>query len=587
MLSYARRRWRGWTGILVMTVLSTGTGLLAPLPLKVLVDSVLGPHPTPGAIRWLPGATSHHDLLVWVVLLEILVFVAASAIEVMSTFLWTIVGQGMVFELAQDVFARVQRRSLRDHLRHPVGDTIERVAGDTWSVHTVIDELILTPLHSVVTIVAVALVMASLNGTLTLVAIAVAPLIALTPLLLGRPMRSLGEQQRQVQGHIYSHVQQTLAGIPVVQAFGQETRQHQRFQQLTRSAVRLQTRGALLGGLGGLGSGLVTTLGTGVVLLIGAHEVLHHHLTVGGLLVFASYTGLLQGQIVGLTGVYPTLQGARPSIDRVVEVLDARADVVDRRDAVGLQGVRGEVVLEGVSFGYEPGRPVLRGVSFAARPGEVVAVVGPTGAGKTTLVGLLPRFFDPDQGRVLLDGHDVRGLRLAQVRASVSLVLQESFLFPFSIGENIAYGRPGASREEIVAAARAANAHEFVSRLPEGYDTVLGERGATLSGGERQRVAIARALLKDAPVLILDEPTSALDAETEGSLLQALERLMAGRTTVIIAHRLSTIRKADQILVLRDGEIVERGRHQDLIELDGHYARMHGIQHDSTPTQTT
>ena len=585
MLSYARRRWRGWTGILVATLLGTGTTLLAPLPLKVLIDSVLGSHPAPAAMRWLPGAGSHHGLLAWVVVFEILVFVAASVVEVMSTFLWTVVGQGMVFELARDVFSRVQRRSLQEHLRHPVGDTIERVAGDTWSVHTVLDELIFTPLHAIVTIVAIGLVMAGLNGGLTLIAFAVAPLMALTPLFLGRPMRLLGEEQRQVQGTIYSHVQQTLAGIPVVQAFGQEARQHRRFEQLARAAIRLHTRGALLGGLGGLGSGLVTRLGTGVVLLVGAHAVLHGDLTIGGLLVFANYVGLLQGQIDGLTGIYPTLQGARPSIDRVVEVLDARADVEDRRGAVVLAGVRGEVALEGVTFGYEVGRPVLRGVSFSAGPGEVVAVVGPTGAGKTTLVGLLPRFFDPDAGRVLLDGRDVRGLRLAQVRDSVSLVLQESFLFPFSIAENIAYGRPGASCEEIVEAARAANAHEFVSGLSQGYDTVVGERGATLSGGERQRVAIARALLKDAPVLILDEPTSALDAETEGSLLQALDRLMVGRTTVIIAHRLSTIRRADQILVLRDGEIVERGPHQQLIDLDGHYARMHGIQHDSNPAQ--
>jgi ATP-binding cassette subfamily B protein/subfamily B ATP-binding cassette protein MsbA len=340
----------------------------------------------------------------------------------------------------------------------------------------------------------------------------------------------------------------------------------------------LQVRGALLSGLGGLGAGLVRTVGTGIVLLIGAHAVIHHHLTIGGLLVFANYVGLLQGQIAGLTGIYSALQGARPSIDRVVEVLDARADVEDRRGALTLAGVRGEVVFEDVSFGYEPGRPVLREVSLSASPGEVVAIVGPTGAGKSTLVGLLPRFFDPDQGRVLLDGHDLRELRLRQVRDSVSLVLQESFLFPFSIAENIGYGRPGATRQQIIQAARAANAHQFISALPDGYDTVLGERGATLSGGERQRIAIARALLKDAPVLILDEPTSALDAETEQSLLQALDRLMAGRTTLIIAHRLSTIRKADQILVLRNGHIAERGRHQDLINTAGHYAHMHNIQ---------
>ncbi|HWC87808.1 MAG TPA: ABC transporter ATP-binding protein, partial [Solirubrobacteraceae bacterium] len=362
MLAYAGRRWRGWTGIFATTLLGTGASLLVPLPLKVLVDSVLGPHPAPGVLSWLPGAASHHGLLVWVVIAEVLVFVVAAAVDLASTFLWTIIGQSMVFDLVRDVFARVQRRSLREHLRHPVGDTIERVAGDTWSVHTVIDELIFTPLHSVFTIIAVAVVLWSLDSGLTLVAFAVAPLMVLVPLLLGRRIRAIGEEQRQVQGRIHSHVQQTLAGIPVVQAFGQETRQHRRFQQLATTAIRLQMRGAFLGGLGGLGSGLLTTLGTGVVLLVGGQAVLHHRLTIGDLLVFVSYVGILQGQIAGLTGIYSTLQGSRPSIDRVVEVLDAPADVEDRADAVVLGGVRGEVAVEGVSFGYEVGRPVLRRV---------------------------------------------------------------------------------------------------------------------------------------------------------------------------------------------------------------------------------
>jgi ATP-binding cassette subfamily B protein/subfamily B ATP-binding cassette protein MsbA len=315
------------------------------------------------------------------------------------------------------------------------------------------------------------------------------------------------------------------------------------------------------------------------VFWVGADQALSGTLSVGTILVFIAYLGSLYAPVHDVSHASGTINEALGSALRVVEVLDARAEVVDRVGARGLAGVRGAVAVEGVWFGYEPGRPVLRGVSFSAAPGEVVAVVGPTGAGKSTLVSLLPRFFDPDRGRVLLDGHDVRDVRLGDVRGSVSLVLQESFLFPFSVAENIAYGRPGASREEIVEVARAANAHEFVSRLPEGYDTVVGERGATLSGGERQRLAIARALLKDAPVLILDEPTSALDAETEAALLEALERLMVGRTTVVIAHRLSTIRGADQILVLRDGEIVERGGHDELLGSDGHYARMHHLQH--------
>jgi ATP-binding cassette subfamily B protein/subfamily B ATP-binding cassette protein MsbA len=332
-----------------------------------------------------------------------------------------------------------------------------------------------------------------------------------------------------------------------------------------------------------VGVGSVTALGTALIMLIGGFQALNGSLSIGSLLVFLAYLASLYAPMETLAYISSGYATAAAGARRVLEILDVEEKVQDAPGAKPLRRdrVRGHIRLEQVSFGYETDAPVLHHISLEARPGETLALVGATGAGKSTLAALIPRFFDPWQGCVLFDDIDVRQIQLTSLRAQIALVLQEPFLLPLTVAQNIAYARPTATRSEIVAASEAANAEEFIQRLPQGYDTVLGERGATLSGGQKQRLAIARALLKDAPVLILDEPTAALDAHTEALLLEALERLMTGRTTLIIAHRLSTIRKADQIVVLDRGKIVEMGTHQQLLTRNGYYHRLYSVKADT------
>ena len=582
LLHYALPYWRGWMLIVVVTLLSTAFGLLQPWPMKVLVDNVLGDQPVGGTIasvtERLPGAETPHGLLAWMVVAGLAIFAVNSLIEVVLTFAWIRVGQRMVYDLAGDLFARIQRRSLLFHARSSVGDSMSRVTGDSWAIHTVVDTLLFAPLDALITTIGVLIVMIRLDAGLTLASFIVAPLMVGSSLVFGRPIRNVGRLRREIDGRLQSHLQRTLSGIAMVQAFGQEDRELARFREITGAAIETEQRGSLIGGTNWLLVGLSTALGTGLILWLGANRVLDGNVTVGTLLVFLAYLGILQSQLKTFTGIYTALQGVGGSVDRVMEVLDVPPEVADYPEAHDLSSVRGQLRMENVTFGYEAEHPVLRNVSLEAHPGEMVAIVGPTGAGKTTLVGLIPRFFDPWAGRVTIDGHDLRDVRLRSLREQVALVPQEPFLFPISVAENIAYGCPGASPEEIEQAARGANAHDFIASLPDGYDTVLGERGETLSGGQRQRLAIARALLKDAPILVLDEPTSALDAETEAVLLEALERLMTGRTTFVIAHRLSTIRRADRIIVLRDGEVVESGTHAELIVRPALYARLHELQ---------
>jgi ATP-binding cassette subfamily B protein/subfamily B ATP-binding cassette protein MsbA len=437
-------------------------------------------------------------------------------------------------------------------------------------------------ISSLATLIAMFVVMWRMDQFLSFVALlAVMPLSFLMKYFTAR-MTNRTYQQQVLEGEMLSLAEEAMSALPIVQAFGCEEYEDKRFAGHAQRTIKAYL-GAMVSQLQ-LKMGVSGTMAVGraAVMLIGGLHVLQGGLTIGSLLVFLSYLASLYAPMESIAFLSSGYAAAAARARRVLEILDSEEGVRERAGAERLPacspGECSHVRFEGVTFGYEAGRAVLSGVSLEVRPGETIALVGSTGAGKSTLVSLIPRFFDVWEGRVLVDGRDVRDVQLLSLRARVALVLQEPFLLPLTVAQNIAYGRPQASEEEIVAAARTANAEEFIQRLPEGYDTVLGERGATLSGGQKQRLAIARALLKDAPILILDEPTAALDAQTESLLLDALERLMARRTTFIIAHRLSTIRDADRIAVLEAGRLVETGTHRELLAANGPFSRYHKLQ---------
>jgi ATP-binding cassette, subfamily B, bacterial len=579
---YALGRWGGLLAVLATMVAKVGLDLLKPWPMKVLVDYGLADRPLSPALASLaalvPGSGTREGLIGWSVAATVVLFVLGWAVGVASSYANIGFGQRMVYDLAADLFSHLQRLSLKFHSRQSVGDSIRRVTTDCGCVSVIVKDALLPLVASFVTLVAMFIVMWRIEPHLTLVAIAVVPWLVVILRRYMRPMLERSYEQQEAEGRIYEVLERTLSAVPVVQAFGREPACDRAFARATDAALDAAVTSTAVGLKFKVLTGLGTACGTAAILWVGANSALAGRLTVGDILIFLAYLTALYGPLEAMMYAPSTTQGAAGSARRVLEVLETRREVEDRPGARRIDRVSGHVRIARVTFGYERDRPILNDVTLEVRPGETLAIVGPTGAGKSTLAGLLPRFHDPWSGVVTLDGVDVRDIALKSLRSQVAVVLQEPFLFPVSIAENIAYGRPEVSRREIEEAARAANAHAFIMRLPQRYDTVVGERGATLSGGERQRISVARAILKDAPVLILDEPTSAVDSLTEASLLEALRRLMKGRATIVIAHRMSTIAQADCIVALEKGRIVERGTPAELLRRGGVYARYHVLQ---------
>ncbi len=560
---------------LVQVGFIAGAELLKPWPLKVIIDHVLSGQP----LSWLGVAGwSRESLLLGACSGLVGIYLILGGLNVWHNYTTIRIGQSMVNDLRGALYHHLQRLSLAFHHRTQVGDLLYRVTADTYAIQTLTMNGVFPILTSLVLLVGMTVVMLRLDWVLTLLALAVCPPLFGIISALSSRINAAATAARERESAIYSLVQRTMAAIRVIQAFTKEEEEQRRFLAASAESLAASLR---LYTLQTVYAGAVNSLiamGTAVVVWVGARHVMAGTLSIGELVVFTAYLASLYGPINTISQTLGLIEGAKAGLARVREILAVERDLPEGRVVLEKGMVRGEVTFEHVMFAYDAERPVLQDVNLHVMPGQTVALVGPTGAGKSTLVSLVPRFYDPQVGRILLDGTDLRAFTLTSLRQQIAMVLQPPLVFPLSVKENIAYGRPQASLEAIEHAARLARIHDTIVRLPQGYDTIIGEQGMTLSEGERQRLTIARAILRDAPILILDEPTSAVDAETEALIMEGLEQLMAGRTTFIIAHRLSTIRRADVILVIRNGQIIERGSFTELLRRQGAFAALYRSQ---------
>ncbi|HKS04625.1 MAG TPA: ABC transporter ATP-binding protein [Chthoniobacterales bacterium] len=552
---------------LLLSLVGIGLNLLKPWPFKIIVDDFLRPTPV-----------ARGDWRTWVPLLclgLILIQVAWGIMNWITNYLFVKIGLQALLKLRTDLYAHLQRLSLKFHDARRSADSSFRVAYDSQSIQTIYNKGFTNIFASVVALIGTFIVMLRLDWVLTLLSLGIVPLIVGAIYFFARRIRTESTSIQEHESAVLAQAQEGLSSIRMVHAFGREDFEVSQFRQQAQQSLQANLRLTLTNVNSALVISTLMVIGTAAMYYVGTLHVLNGTLSLGSLLVFSAYLLMLYQPLESLTYTAWAMEGATAGARRCFEVLDRQDDVRDSPKAVDISSSKGAIAFQSVNFGYAESRVVLRDINLSIAPNQIVGLVGGTGAGKSTLLSLAPRFYDPSTGFVTLDGRDVREITKKSLRAQIAIVLQDTLLFSTTVRENIAYGRPEATEEEIIEASRRAQADEFIQQMPHGYDSMVGERGGHLSVGQRQRIGIARAFLKDAPILLLDEPTSALDPATESAIMETIKELMRGRTTLIATHRLATIHNLDQIIVLEHGRIVEQGRGPELLSRGGVYAKLY------------
>jgi len=577
-----RPRRRTLAVILAAMLVTMATSLAAPWPLKIILDNVVGNRPPPQWIDWLLpilGGASKFDIAAAAGIVTVLIAVVAGVAAYVASYLTESLGQHIGNDLRVRLYHHLQELSLAYYDTTRVGTILSTLTSDVQTIQSFASVSTLNIFTDTLTLAGMIVVMFLLRWDFALIALAVLPLLVIFLLRVNKAIKTAVKEVRTRQSDLLATLQEGLQSIEVVQAFGREDQQEQQLQKASMETVTAWLKARRVSSLLSPVVGLTVAVCTGLVLWRGALLILAGTMTAGALTVFLAYLTKFFQPVRDLAQMTNTIAQVAVGFQRVMAVCDADKVIPERPAPADPPPFRGEIAFDHVAFGYDPEAPVLRDITFAIGSGEMVGIVGPTGSGKSTAVSLIPRFRDPDTGSITIDGVDICDYKLHGLRCQIGFVLQDTVLLRGTVRDNIAFGRPGATDDEIVEAAKLANAHEFITRMPKGYESMVGDRGMTLSGGQRQRIGIARALIRDNPILILDEPTAALDAQSEELVIEALERLMEGRTVITIAHRLSTLRNADKIIVIKDGVVAEDGSHEQLLRLNGVYAQLHHLQY--------